>query len=196
MLYQWSLKKESNIPWVAVNDSFSEEEIESIIRIGKSTISSTQIEAALGYDKTIDTSYRKCITSWIKSDIIENQWIFQKLSDVINKINNDYFKFDIRSIETLQFTEYTSDGDFYKRHLDMGYEEANCRKISFSIQLSNDTDYSGGDLVLYYTEEGEIANKKKGTLTAFPSYVLHEVLPVTQGTRYALVGWITGPKFK
>ena len=30
----------------------------------------------------------------------------------------------------------------------------------------------------------------------FPSYVLHEVCPVTRGTRYSLVSWVTGAPFK
>ena len=31
---------------------------------------------------------------------------------------------------------------------------------------------------------------------AFPSYVLHEVQPVTKGTRYSLVAWAAGKPFK
>ena len=30
----------------------------------------------------------------------------------------------------------------------------------------------------------------------FPSYVLHEVTPVTKGERYSLVAWLTGKPFK
>jgi PKHD-type hydroxylase len=29
----------------------------------------------------------------------------------------------------------------------------------------------------------------------FPSYTLHRVTPVTEGTRYSMVGWITGKPF-
>ena len=38
--------------------------------------------------------------------------------------------------------------------------------------------------------------KEQGKLILFPSYVLHEVKPVTKGERYSLVAWITGPQFK
>ena len=38
--------------------------------------------------------------------------------------------------------------------------------------------------------------KNRGTAIFFPSYVLHEVKPVTKGLRYSLVIWVTGPKFK
>ena len=96
----------------------------------------------------------------------------------------------------MQFTEYTSSGDFYGKHLDMGNSETRPRKISFSIQLSKENDYTGGDLQLYYSDDPITADKEIGVMTTFPSYVLHEVLPVTEGTRYCLVGWVSGPKFK
>ena len=39
-------------------------------------------------------------------------------------------------------------------------------------------------------------DKTQGTLIMFPSYVLHEVTPVTKGTRNSLVTWVTGKQFK
>jgi len=39
-------------------------------------------------------------------------------------------------------------------------------------------------------------SKEQGTLVMFPSYTLHEVMPVTKGERNSLVSWITGPAFK
>ena len=38
--------------------------------------------------------------------------------------------------------------------------------------------------------------KDQGRLVAFPSYVLHQVKPVTEGERNSLVVWINGPQFK
>jgi PKHD-type hydroxylase len=38
--------------------------------------------------------------------------------------------------------------------------------------------------------------KKQGTVIVFPSYVLHEVTPITQGTRHSLVAWLAGDPFK
>jgi PKHD-type hydroxylase len=39
-------------------------------------------------------------------------------------------------------------------------------------------------------------DKTQGTLIIFPSYVLHEVMPVTKGERNSLVTWVTGKQFK
>jgi len=35
-----------------------------------------------------------------------------------------------------------------------------------------------------------------GTMVIFPSYVPHRVVPVTSGTRKALVVWAAGPAFR
>ena len=38
--------------------------------------------------------------------------------------------------------------------------------------------------------------KEQGILVLFPSYILHEVKPVTKGERNSLVAWVTGKQFK
>ena len=54
----------------------------------------------------------------------------------------------------------------------------------------------GGDLKFFEDNTGSIAVKQQGTLILFPSYVLHQVTPVTKGERNSLVAWVTGDKFK
>ena len=39
-------------------------------------------------------------------------------------------------------------------------------------------------------------NKDQGDFICFPSYVLHEVEPITKGERNSLVGWVGGENFK
>ena len=72
------------------------------------------------------------------------------------------------------------------------------RKLSISIQLTNPEEYEGGELKLYDgdDEEGIVMDKTQGTLIIFPSYVLHEVMPMNKGERNSLVTWITGKQFK
>ena len=45
-------------------------------------------------------------------------------------------------------------------------------------------------------EQVALMKKEQGTLILFPSYVLHEVKPVTKGERNSLVSWVTGKQFK
>jgi PKHD-type hydroxylase len=70
------------------------------------------------------------------------------------------------------------------------------RKLSISIQLTNPEEYEGGELYLYDEDKGTLMSKEQGTLIIFPSYVLHEVMPVTKGERNSLVTWVTGKQFK
>jgi len=69
------------------------------------------------------------------------------------------------------------------------------RKLSLVLQLSDPKDYEGGELILHLSEEPTVVPKKQGYVTIFPSFVLHEVTPVTSGTRHSLVSWISGKPF-
>ena len=72
------------------------------------------------------------------------------------------------------------------------------RKISYSIQLSDEDEYEGGDLVIFpddITDEEKLSFRRKGTIILFPSYRAHCVTPVTKGTRNAIVGWVHGNAF-
>jgi PKHD-type hydroxylase len=64
------------------------------------------------------------------------------------------------------------------------------------VQLSDPSEYEGGELRLHTSQEPVIIRKEKGMVVCFPSYTLHEVTPVTRGERYTLVGWVHGPAFK
>jgi PKHD-type hydroxylase len=39
-------------------------------------------------------------------------------------------------------------------------------------------------------------DKTRGTFIAFPSFMLHRVTPVTRGTRWSLVAWILGTRWR
>jgi PKHD-type hydroxylase len=126
----------------------------------------------------------------------ENGWVFERIAHTVKKLNQQYFGFNLFGLsEGLQLTKYNSPGGKYIRHIDrgMGHE---VRKLSVTIQLSDPSEYEGGELVLHYDHEPTVMSKDQGRLIVFPSYVLHEVKPVTKGTRYSLVAWVTGEPFK
>jgi PKHD-type hydroxylase len=70
------------------------------------------------------------------------------------------------------------------------------RKLSFSLVLSDNSEYDGGTFEVMYSKKPEQLQQKKGRLLVFPSYMLHRVNPVTRGTRKSLVFWVVGPKFR
>lgn len=124
-------------------------------------------------------------------------FIFRRCSDFINHVNQQFFKYDIEKIETLQYSVYGIN-QFYATHMDMLTYSigSKIRKLSFTIQLSDPSEYDGGDLVLHMGSEKFLSPKDQGHIICFPSFTLHEVLPVTKGIRKSLVGWVTGPRWK
>ena len=71
------------------------------------------------------------------------------------------------------------------------------RKLSFTLQLSDENEYGGGELQLITDDRRMIqVPKTKGLLVVFKSDMLHRVRPVKSGLRKSIVGWITGPAWK
>lgn len=194
MLYHWWLKEQESKGWATAKNVFNDTEIHQIKLIGKNPELST-IEEPLIASGLSDKNYRHCKTSFIRADLQETQWIFRRLTDVILEINLRFFQFDLDYLQSLQFTEYFQGGQ-YKQHTDIESSSERTRKLSFSLQLDLPDSYHGGNLEIFYNENPFIAEKEKGSLTAFPSYALHSVSPVESGVRHSLVGWVCGPKFK
>lgn len=194
------LKKESKTIKIVSKQIFSDDECNEIIKLGKSF---KKIESKMGGFEDSgfrDDSYRSSYQSWIKPNNLSLE-LYTKLAELVNSVNESVYNFDLKIIENLQYTEYP----FWKKghygmHMDCSDMSAFyglTRKISFSIQLSNPEKYEGGDLVFHSAGMTEShASRERGSITFFPSFLMHEVLPVTSGTRYSLVGWVHGPKWK
>ncbi len=69
------------------------------------------------------------------------------------------------------------------------------RKLSICIQLSNPDDYTGGEFE-FKTLENPTGYKTQGSILVFPSYNEHQITEITSGTRYSLVGWMEGPRWR
>jgi PKHD-type hydroxylase len=170
------------------NNAFSKQECQTIINIAK--------DKGLVKGKTIgESDARDCKVSWLYP--IDNMdWVYRRVTDIVLNLNERFFKFDLFGIsEGFQFTNYEAPSGKYGKHVDRGINIL-VRKLSVSIQLTNPEEYEGGELYLYDGDKGIVMDKAQGTLILFPSYVLHEVMPVTKGTRNSLVTWVTGKQFK
>ena len=88
----------------------------------------------------------------------------------------------------------TEDGGHYGYHVDNALMSADGRQmrtdLSFTLFLSDPDTYEGGELHLI-TPAGDFeAKPSSGTVILYPSGAIHEVKPVTSGSRLACVGWI------
>lgn len=184
--------------WCYTHNLFSDEECDFIIKVGNDPEIVTLgpgVVGGGGSNSRVDEDIRKSTIGWLPVHEKTN-WIFQRITAAVTNINNDFYKYDLTHIENIQFTVYKEDSNFYGQHIDAMYETNASRKLSVSVQLTDPTEYDGGEFALYTGKDPAILPKARGTALFFPSWSLHEVMPVTRGTRYALVTWICGPRFK
>ena len=102
--------------------------------------------------------------------------------------NNTMFHLCITNIrDRIQFGMYDSSfAGKYDEHIDIGENEFSQRKLSICVQLSDPSDYEGGDLHIRKNKTPRV----KGAVSVFPSFLEHRVETVTSGTRYSLVIWL------
>ncbi len=188
----WAFETDKLNSWAYWDKAFTPEECKKIIEFAGQF---EKKEARVNNKMELNSDIRESEVVWITPDS-EIVWIYQRLTDIITALNSDYFKFDLFGfIESFQFTEYNAPSGHYGKHVDSMFN-GTVRKLSFVIQLSDPKDYKGGELQIHLSDTPEVMKKEQGTLIAFPSYILHEVTPITKGKRYSLVGWITGKPFK
>lgn len=187
----WPFQLDHVEDWAYFQGAFTPDECRKIIEIGNARI----VDDSRIRGNDVAPDIRDSKNSWIMP-CDDSHWIFRRVTDVIMDLNSKFFKFDLFGfIEGFQFTRYDAPGGKYDQHIDRGLNTWT-RKLSFTLQLSDPKDYVGGDLELYYGKEPTVPTKEQGFVVVFPSYVMHRVTPVTKGTRYSLVAWITGPSFK
>lgn len=173
---------------------FDDNELDEIVRIGQSK---EMVPSSVNYQNgstSTDDKLRKGNVSFITPT--DSAHTYEVLSWVVNKLNEDYFNYELTGFgEFLQFAEY-KEGDYINSHLDMGATPIP-RKLTMSVQLSDEDDYEGGDLEVMTSAEHPLKlSRQRGTVLLFPSYIMHRVTPVTSGIRHSLVGWVTGPQFR
>lgn len=186
----WPFKLDTAENWAWNTQVFTPEELDAIIEIGNST----ELMKATTFGQQSDKNRNSYVTFLYPNEY--TNWIFAKMAGAIIGMNEQYFGFDLSGMEQgLQFTRYKAPGEHYDWHVDKGYMTP-VRKLSVSLQLSDPKDYKGGELELMFGRKTERLRRERGMMVFFPSYVLHRVRPVTQGTRYSLVCWVSGPPFK
>jgi PKHD-type hydroxylase len=103
---------------------------------------------------------------------------------------NEVFRLAARpkQLSSLLFSKY-SDGMSYGTHVDDALMGGIRSDLSFTVFLSDPSDYMGGELVMDLHQGDHAFKLDAGDMVLYPSTTLHRVEPVTQGTRLAAVGW-------
>ena len=190
---------------------------DDIIKYG---LSQTETMARTGGygDKKLSKQEIKDMKRRRNSDLVwlSEPWIYKELQPYIHMANkNAGWNFEWSRSEPCQFTKYKLN-QYYDWHCDSwekpyenkGPDNGKIRKLSMTCQLTDGSEYEGGELEFdfrnyepHMREEDKHLKKAKevlpkGSIIVFPSFVWHRVKPVTKGTRYSLVMWNLGYPFK
>lgn len=172
-------------------DFFNNDECKAILSsCGKLRLS----EAKLGAD-AVNPNVRQSKVGWLARNE-ENKLIYEKLGAFAKAINERYYGFHLSGFsEDIQYAEYPANAGYFGWHIDIGKDKSH-RKLSLIVLLSDTEDHEGGELSLMTSAKVRTVPKKKGTLVFFPSYILHQVSPVTSGLRKSLSLWVSGDHLK
>lgn len=188
----------STLTFTAWADAFTLAEVDAIVAYDDSLMPQRLQLAGTrpGENSAAADRLRITRTAWIERNG-DTAWLFDRMQGVAQSLNEQTYQYDLRGFsEHFQYTVYhCSEGGYYEWHVDHG-PLAVPRKLSMTVQLSDPSDYQGCDLQFCAGGNIEIAPRERGTVVAFPSYVLHRVSPVISGTRKSLVVWTTGSKFR
>lgn len=200
------IKGQTTFAYVAMNDIFSNEELDKIIDYCENN--KNLLDGTLSGGDEMPYIRKSKVQFHYPND--ETIWMFDKMNDFLNYINTNYYNFDLWGYEFFQYAEYLgTDGGKYDFHTDMlttDLTESNkaifnsgTRKLSLTLLLSDpDTDFEGGEFQISASgdELAETINAQKGTVIAFPSFMVHRVKSVTAGIRKSITVWVVGPKFR
>lgn len=171
---------------------FSSAECDAIINLGeRRPIQEGLVQSReMGAGSSLEKSQNRDSSITFLGQESESDWIYRRLLQVTQDTNRRFWNFVIDGAEKIQFARYGPD-QHYDWHMDLGSQgPAMYRKLSLTVQLSDPASYADGDLEFKLGRGTEVAARDRGTVTIFPSYILHRVRPVTRGQRCSLVQWV------
>lgn len=176
-------------------NGFSHEEIDRINKMAEEVDPTIGTIASNATGKSLEET-RKSIIRWLPQTE-EWHWVYKRLMEMIVEANEELWGFNLYTIpDAIQYTTYPANGGHYDWHMDIGPNELSVRKVSLTIQMSDDDEYVGGDLQFMRGKKEENAPRGKGCVVIFPSYILHRVTPIESGTRKSMVLWVGGEHYK
>ena len=147
-------------------------------------------------NQATNDSIRKSNIKWLPFDETWS-WVYERIMQYSAEANKTIWNFNLHTIiDQIQFTEYIGAGGHYDWHTDIGPNSISHRKISIIIQLTDSTDYEGGELQLKSSNVEIIAPRTKGSVILFPSFMLHRITPLLSGERRRLVLWGGGDHYR
>jgi len=131
----------------------------------------------------------------------EDSDVYELIKNLFELSNDDNFNYDLdEDTIDVQLLKYKEGGQ-YNWHSDYGISKNSkrgmTRKLSMSIQLSEESDYEGGELEwIDYSARHTYLPKFKGAGVVFDSRLPHKANPLKSGERFVLIAWASGPQLR
>lgn len=184
------------IDYCWVEAYFNEEEVSHISALFDASEAKSSATVSSRETGEVVEDLRKSTVAFLEPGGPQAAELIDKLARLAIQVNTEKYRFDLMGFyEPIQVAEY-GEGDFFDWHNDFSQGLASTRKLSLSVQLSDPSDYEGGDLQFHINTKLQNAPRTKGTVIIFPSFVPHRVTPITAGKRRSMVGWVTGVPFR
>lgn len=188
--------------WQLFQKALTAQECATIVNAGLA-LCPAQATIGHGGNVGVDTAIRSSQTAWFQRWDAKLTPLFYRLYLMGKQANAYAFGFDLDDFYECQFTVYNSEQKgHYHKHIDNCWkpdptkERAYERKMSMVVQLSNQSEYTGGKLTLENDPLPPDVFCGQGDVVFFPSFNPHAVSQVDAGIRYSLVSWFLGPKFR
>lgn len=182
--------KIASLDIVSINKStvFSKEECEKILQ---GCIEELWLPTKVIGDKDFHSAKRQKL----RGDVAGFPFI--NIRDITKSANDEIYDFNLLGIIDQDFPQVFryQEGDFYNWHIELT-PMAPSRKLTFVINLTDDTTYEGGKIEFLNTETGEVNVSEQGACLVFPSYMPWRITPVTSGKNCLIIGHIHGAVFK
>ena len=156
--------------------------------VSKTALSDNQCnEILLEYNSNLEKIQQQDDRKILKKLI--NIYDIKNLKNMIFSANNETFKFNLYHDIECYFGRYDVGMHYQSLHYDHIPGNRH-RKLTFTLLLND--DFKGGEFKMI---NGIEIPPVKGKLLVFPSFLAHQVLPVTENSRCLIFGWVHGPPF-
>jgi hypothetical protein len=116
-----------------------------------------------------------------------DNYLFDIVKDIIEQYQQQHpeFELEIQEDSGYELLKYEV-GDFYIQHSDSFKQEPR----ALTVIMSMNDGYEGGEVALFNREL--VYKLGAGDILVFPSNFMypHEIMPVTDGTRYSIITWV------
>ena len=180
------------VPFVSSFPIFSKEECEEIVRYSERNL---EFCKQMNAKREVNTSQFDLLSAYLMPGV-ETNYVYNRMREMVVIANNALWNFELMDFaEPIKIHKY-SVGNSTCAHTDIGSGATNFRKITAVVQLSDDCEYDGGELIIENSDVPCSCCRRQGSVILFPSYLLHKVEVITRGTRYSMVVFAHGRPFR